>query len=55
VASSRSESFSRTFTRVLAFLVIAVVVGGTVFLATWEIPAPTATIETVLPDDRFPD
>ncbi|MGH6720314.1 MAG: hypothetical protein ACREER_13450 [Alphaproteobacteria bacterium] len=54
MARPRSESLTGALTRGLVVLVIAVVVGGTVFLATWEIPAPTATIETVLPDDRFP-
>jgi hypothetical protein len=33
------------------FLVVA---GGAVFLATWDIPAPTRQIETVVPDDRLP-
>ncbi|WP_425407365.1 hypothetical protein [Hwanghaeella sp.] len=28
--------------------------GGAVFLATWDIPAPSQTVERVLPDDRFP-
>ena len=35
---------------VLALLVI----GGAVFLATWDFPPPTATVHKVIPDDRFP-
>jgi hypothetical protein len=30
------------------------IVGGAVFLATWDIPAPITKIEKVIPDDRFP-
>ena len=32
---------------------IAIVVGLAV-LAAWDIPAPTAHVEKVIPDDRFP-
>ena len=28
--------------------------GGAVFLATWDIPAPSQTVEKVIPNDRFP-
>ena len=35
-------------------LFLLVVAGGAAFLATWDIPAPTAQVERVLPDDRFP-
>ena len=38
---------------VLSLLIIALA-GGGVFLATWEIPAPTAKVEKVIPDERFP-
>jgi hypothetical protein len=33
--------------------VIAIAV-GLVVLAAWDIPAPTAHVEKVIPDDRFP-
>lgn len=37
------------------FLVLLIaVIGGGAFLAMWEIPAPSATLEKTLPDDRFP-
>jgi len=38
----------------LIVLALIVVAGGSVFLATWEIPAPSKTVERVIPDDRFP-
>jgi len=28
--------------------------GGAVFLATWDIPAPSQSVDKVIPDDRFP-
>ncbi len=34
--------------------VVAIVVGGGVFLATWDIPAPVNKIERTIPDDKFP-
>ena len=44
----------RNVPRLIVFTVFAVIVGGAIFLATWDIPAPVATIEKVIPDDRFP-
>tara|TARA_B100000676_G_C17977437_1_gene786970 strand:- start:455 stop:595 length:141 start_codon:yes stop_codon:yes gene_type:complete len=44
----------KNISRIVFFLVIAIVVGGAVFLATWEIPANLNIIEEVLPNDRFP-
>lgn len=35
-------------------LIVLAVAGGGMFLATWEIPAPTNNVEKVLPDDKFP-
>jgi len=40
--------------RLLALALIVLVLGGVVFLATWDIPPPTATVETVIPDERLP-
>ena len=39
--------------RVLAILVLIVLVGGVAALAMWDIPAPSAKVEKVIPDDRF--
>ena len=41
-----------TISRVLLAVVLVVVLGGAMFLLTWEIPAPTARIERVIPDDH---
>jgi len=43
-----------TITRVLLVVVLVTVLGGTMFLVTWEIPAPSARIERVIPDDQLP-
>jgi hypothetical protein len=43
-----------TISRVLLAVVLVVVLGGTMFLLTWEIPAPTERIEHVVPDDTLP-
>lgn len=40
-------------TRVLVFLVLAVVIGGGIFLATWDMPPPSAQVEKVIPNERF--
>ncbi len=39
--------------KIVIVLVLAVLVGGAVFLATWDMPPPTATVEKVIPNDRF--
>lgn len=44
--------------RFFGFLVMALIVvslGGAIFLAYFDIPAPTSTVEKVLPYERFPD
>ena len=39
----------------LIFLTLVVLLlGGTAFLAVWDIPPPTSKIEQTLPDDAFP-
>jgi hypothetical protein len=38
----------------ILFVIVAAIVGGAVFLATWDIPAPTSRQEIVIPNDRFP-
>lgn len=43
-----------TLNRFLLVLTAVLVLGGAVFLFTWEIPPPTATIERVIPDDQLP-
>ncbi len=40
--------------KIVLFVILIVLAAGAVFLATWDIPAPVATIEKVIPDERFP-
>jgi hypothetical protein len=42
------------FVMVVVALVLLVLVGGGVYLAFWDIPAPKTPVEKVLPNDRFP-
>lgn len=42
------------FLLIVLALVVLVLIGGTVFLMVWNIPAPTARVEKVIPDARFP-
>ncbi len=35
-------------------VVVAGLVGGVVFLANWDIPSPSATVEKVIPNEQFP-
>ena len=43
----------KRLSRIVLLVVLGVLIGGGVFLATWDIPAPLATIEKVIPDERF--
>lgn len=40
--------------RIILVVVVVILVGGAVFLATWDIPAPSRQVEKTLPNDRFP-
>jgi len=44
----------RKISGLVLLIAIAILVGGAAFLVTWDIPAPVAKVEKVLPDDRFP-
>jgi hypothetical protein len=35
-------------------LLVVVIAGGVGFLSMWDIPAPAAHVEHVIPDARFP-
>jgi hypothetical protein len=43
----------RNLPRLIAFILFFSVVGGAVFLATWDIPPPVSHVEKVIPDERF--
>lgn len=40
--------------RILLVLIVVALVGGAIFLANWDFPAPSATVEKAIPDDRLP-
>lgn len=40
---------------ILLVVLFAGAIGGAAFLATWEIPAPSAPVEKVISDDKFPN
>ena len=39
--------------KIILAVVAILLIGGVVFLATWNMPPPTATTEKVIPNDRF--
>lgn len=43
----------RTLTRILVLLILAVIVAGVGFLATWDMPPPTERVEKVIDNERF--
>jgi len=40
-------------TKIILIVAAVLIVGGVVFLATWDMPPPTATVEKAIPNDRF--
>jgi hypothetical protein len=38
----------------LVVIIALLVLGGGIFLALWNPPSPSSTVEKVLPDARFP-
>jgi hypothetical protein len=34
-------------------VIVVILVGAGAFLATWNIPAPSTTVERVIPNDKF--
>ncbi len=55
VAIARGHPFPMSkIAGLLVALLLAVIVGGGLFLSTWNPPAPSAKIEKVVPDARFP-
>ena len=43
----------KSLSRLLVILIAAVLIGGVAFLATWDMPPPTAHVEKVIPNERF--
>lgn len=44
----------RSLSRVMVLTLVILVAGAAIFLSTWDIPAPVAKVEKVIPNDRFP-
>lgn len=42
------------FATIAIAAVLIIIVGGAVFLATWDIPPPNNVVEKDIPDDRLP-
>jgi hypothetical protein len=40
--------------RLLLLVPLILVLGGLIFLLTWDIPPPTRPVELVIPDERLP-
>ena len=49
-----AESVMPKISYIIIVLTLLILVGGAVFLATWDIPPPSAVVEKEIPDDRFP-
>ncbi len=49
-----SDSFMAKFAGFLVVLILAVVAGGGLYLAFWDIPPPSAEVVRTLPDNQFP-
>ena len=45
--------YMRKLTTIIGVAVLVLLGTGAAFLATWEIPPPSAKVEKVIPDDRF--
>jgi hypothetical protein len=48
-----SEDFMSRLLAIFLALLVLLVVGGGIFLATWDIPAPKSKVEKVIPNDRL--
>ncbi len=44
----------RNISLITVAIMVLLLAGGIAFLAMWEIPAPSAPVQKVLLDDRFP-
>lgn len=43
----------KNLSRIMFMAVLLILAGGTIFLVTWDIPAPVSQVERVIPNDRF--
>jgi hypothetical protein len=40
--------------RYLLLALVVLLLGGTLFILVWDIPAPRSRVEKVIPDERLP-
>lgn len=52
--ASHAKEIMKSVSIIVLVLLLLALAGGGVFLAMWEIPAPKANVEKVIPDERFP-
>ncbi len=52
-SGSTGGGFIGPMAKIILIVVAVVIVGGVAFLATWDMPPPTATVEKTIPNDRF--
>ena len=43
----------KSLSRIMVMALLLILAGGAIFLVTWDIPAPLAQVEKVIPNDRF--
>tara|TARA_B100000315_G_scaffold186829_1_gene176350 strand:- start:2984 stop:3124 length:141 start_codon:yes stop_codon:yes gene_type:complete len=43
----------KSLSRIMVLAVVVLIAGTAIFLSTWDIPAPIAKVEKVIPNDRF--
>ena len=43
----------KNLSRIMFIALLLTLVGSTIFLVTWDIPAPVVQVEKVIPNDRF--
>lgn len=48
------SSAARKISLIFIIIVMLAVAGGAVFLATWDIPPPSKSVEKVIPDAKLP-
>jgi hypothetical protein len=54
MAAPSADNHMNRFTLTLLIAFFALIATGVVFLASWDIPPPSKSVEKVLDDGRFP-
>ena len=43
----------KSLPRIMLLAALLILAGGAIFLVTWDVPAPLAQVEKVIPNERF--